>query len=158
MTTKLTFTLLALLTILVTPSLAQTTTVDVHLSSGTIQSYEIANNGKLYFENNYLLIEDGLNAPYSIPVSDIQKLLFSYNVGIQDIETPECKIYPNPASSYLKISSTENNQNQYQLFSYDGKMLLDGSCGNDESIDIQALPKGLYLIKVNGRTFKITKL
>ncbi len=137
---------------------AQTTIVDVRLHGGGTQSFEIADNGKLYFQNDYLFIEDGLNLPYSIPVSSIQKLSFAYIAGIQEIEAAGYKLYPNPASSYLKIFSQDNDLNHYQIFSSDGRMVLKGICRNDESVDIHTLPKGLYLVKVNDKTFKITKL
>ena len=137
---------------------AQTTIVDVHLNGGGTQSFEIADNGKLYFQNDYLFIEDGLNLPYSFQVSSIQKMTFSYVEGIQEIETDECRIYPNPSSSYLKISSQNADLNHYQVFSSDGRMVLEGISRNDESVDIHALAKGLYMVKVNDKTFKITKL
>ena len=137
---------------------AQTTIVNVHLNGGGTQSFEIADNGKLYFQNDYLFIEDGLNLPYSFQVSSIQKMTFSYVEGIQEIETDECRIYPNPSSSYLKISSQNADLNHYQIFSSDGRMVLEGISRNDEPVDIHALAKGLYMVKVNDKTFKITKL
>ena len=137
---------------------AQTTIVDIHLNGGGTQSFEIADNGKLYFQNDYLFIEDGLNLPYSLPVSSIQKMNFSYIAGIQEIEAAGYKIYPNPASSYLKILSQDTDLNHYQIFSSDGRIVLEGVSRNEESVDIHTLSKGLYIIKVNDKTFKITKL
>ncbi|MCR4858674.1 MAG: T9SS type A sorting domain-containing protein [Bacteroidales bacterium] len=137
---------------------AQTTIVDVHLNGGDTQSFEIADNGKLYFQNDYLFIEDGLNLPYSLPVSSIQKMNFSYIAGIQEIDAAGYKLYPNPASSFLKIFSQDNDLNHYQIFSSDGRMVLEGISRNDEPVDIHTLAKGLYMVKVNDKTFKITKL
>jgi len=137
---------------------AQTTTVEVKLQGGGSQSYEMGLTGKLYFQNDYLFIDDGLNSPYSIQISNIEKILFSYDASIEDIETSECKVYPNPVSSFLKISSTHTDINEYQLLAIDGRTLLVGRSLNDEAINVSSLPKGLYLLKVNGQTFKITKL
>ena len=85
---------------------AQTTIVDVRLHGGGTQSFEIADNGKLYFQNDYLFIEDGLNLPYSIPVSSIQKMTFLYVAGIQEIETSTIiRFSPPMAEWYWKGSS-----------------------------------------------------
>ena len=137
---------------------AQTTTVEVRLQSGGIHSYEMSATGKLYFQNDYLFIDDGINTPYSFQVSDVEKMLFSYNISIEDIVTEECRVYPNPVSSFLKISSANTEVNHYRLFSIDGRELVSGSCHNDETVNVSALPQGLYLLKVNGQTFKISKL
>jgi len=158
MNTKLIFPTLILIFFSVMFGTAQTTTVEVHLQGGGSQSYEMGSTGKLYFQNDYLYIDDGLNTPYSIQVSNIAKMLFSYDASIEDIETTTCKVYPNPVSSFLKISSSDTDVNDYQLYTIDGRTLMAGRCQNDETINVGSLPKGLYLLKVNGQTFKITKL
>ena len=158
MNAKLIFSTILLLTFGVLVGKAQTTTVEVRLQDGGVHSYEMGATGKLYFQNDYLFIDDGTNVPYTHLVSNIEKMLFSYEVSIEDIETADCKVYPNPASSFLKISTINTDVNHYQIFSIDGRMLMAGDCRNDESIDVSALPQGLYLLKVNGQTFKISKL
>lgn len=158
MNAKLIFSTILLLTFGVLVGKAQTTTVEVRLQDGGVHSYEMGATGKLYFQNDYLFIDDGTNVPYTHLVSNIEKMLFSYEVSIEDIETADCNVYPNPASSFLKISVTNADVNHYQIFSIDGRMLMAGDCRNDESIDVSALPQGLYLLKVNGQTFKISKL
>ena len=158
MNVKLIFSTILLLTFGVLVGKAQTTTVEVRLQDGGVHSYEMGTTGKLYFQNDYLFIDDGTNVPYTHLVSNIEKMLFSYEVSIEDIETADCKVYPNPASSFLKISTINIDVNHYQIFSIDGRMLMAGDCRNDESIDVSALPQGLYLLKVNGQTFKISKL
>ena len=155
---KRTFSTLLLLIIGILVGRAQTTTVEVRLQDGGVHSYEMGATGKLYFQNDYLFIDDGTNTPFTHLVSNIEKMLFSYDVSIKDIETADCKVYPNPASSFLKISVTNADVNHYQLFSIDGRMLMAGDCRNDESINVSALSQGLYLLKVNGQTFKISKL
>ena len=141
MNLKQTFSAILLLIIGILTGRAQTT-VEVRLQDGGVHSYEMGATGK----------------PYSHLVSNIEKMLFSYEVSIEDIETADCKVYPNPASSFLKINVNNTEIIHYQLFSIDGRMLMAGDCHNDEGINISTLPQGLYLLKVNGQTFKISKL
>lgn len=157
MNAKQTLSAILLLAIGILAGKAQTT-VEVRLQDGGVHSYEMGATGKLYFQNDYLFIDDGTNIPYSHLVSNIEKMLFSYEVSIEDIETADCKVYPNPASSFLKINVNNTDIIHYQLFSIDGRMLMAGDCHNDEGINVSTLPQGLYLLKVNGQTFKISKL
>ena len=147
MNLKQTFSAILLLIIGIVTGRAQTT-VEVQLQDGGVHSYEMGATGKLYFQNDYLFIDDGTNIPYSHLVSNIEKMLFSYEVSIEDIETADCKVYPNPASSFLKINVNNTNI----------RMLMAGDCHSDEGINVSTLPQGLYLLKVNGQTFKISKL
>lgn len=133
------------------------TEVFIQLHNSTDQNFTVSDYGKIYFENGYLYISEGTGTPYSFEVANIQKMTFSHTVSIEDIITANIKIYPNPANSYLKIES-DNYDNFYQIYSMDGRLVLAGKSSNGESIDISALKKGLYLINVDGQTFKITKL
>jgi len=138
------------------PILAQTE-VTLHFYNNGSQDFTVSEYGKIYFDNGYLYIDEGTSTPYSFEVANIQKMLFSHTLDIEDIATDDLRIYPNPASTYLKIESNRE-QNHYQIFSMEGRILQTGVCKNGESIGLSTLPQGLYLINVDGQTFKITKL
>lgn len=133
------------------------TQVTLHFYNAGSQEFSVSEAGKIYFDNGYLYIDDGNTVPYSFQVSMIRKMLFAAPVSIDEIETPDFKIYPNPANNFIKISSNRP-EISYQIFTMDGRLIMTGSCGNEENINISALSKGLYLIKVDGQTFKISKL
>lgn len=133
------------------------TQVSLHFYNAGSQEFSVSNAGKIYFDNGYLFIDDGNTVPFSFQVSTIQKMLFSAPANLSEIETANFKIYPNPANNFIKISSNRS-ENDYQILSMDGRLVMTGSCRNEESINISALSKGLYLIKVDGQTFKISKL
>ncbi len=122
------------------------------------QSFNVSEAGKLYFDNGYLYIDDGNVVPYSFEVSTIQRILLASTVDIEEIETSEFRIYPNPASSFIRISSTDYSSTPYQIFSLDGRLMMSGMCAPEESINVSNLSRGLYIVKVNNKTFKITKL
>lgn len=66
------------------------------------------------------------------------------NVQSNDIKQPH--IYPNPFSSYLHLSSA-NNQDVYTLYNTLGQALYKGK--ELEQQDFSSLPKGLYFLKNN---------
>lgn len=131
--------------------------VEVQLISSGTQSFSVSETGKIYFDNGFLMVDDGDNIPFSFPLSDIRKILFSGATSVETIESDHIRIYPNPATSFLRISSDLNSDSRYQIFSIDGRLLMSGVCKQEETINISRLPKGLYLIKVDGKTFKISK-
>ncbi len=153
--------LLIILTVLalgLTTSLQAQTIVTISFNSAADQTLNVNESGKLYFNDNYLFVDEGNGIPYSFLLSAISKMTFSAPSSIEDIETPELKIYPNPVSQNLYVHHNQQERSLYSLFSYDGRLLLQGSCSNDEPIDMSRYSRGLYLIQVDGITFKISKL
>ena len=131
--------------------------VEVQLINSSSQTFSVSEAGKIYFDNGYLMVDDGNDTPFSFPLSDIKKVLFSGGTSVETIESDHIRIYPNPATTFLRISRDRNNDSHYQIFSIDGRLLMSGVCRQEETINVSRLPKGLYLIKVDGKTFKISK-
>lgn len=139
-------------------SLKAQTIVTISFATAADQTLTVSQSGKLYFSNNYLYVNEGTGVPYSFLLSAISKITFSGGNGIEDIETPDVRIYPNPAAEYLRIHNNHAESSEYQLYSYDGRLLLSGTCLNDDPIDISRFTKGPYLLKIDGFTFKISKI
>lgn len=133
------------------------TSVHIQMKDGNTQSFTIIAAGKIYFDNDYLYVDDASGLPYSFEVSDIQKMTFNHLSDIQDIETEEFTLYPNPANALIHIKG-KSDTFAYRLFSMDGRLLQKGTCSNEESINISALTSGLYILNINNKSFKITKL
>ncbi len=78
-----------------------------------------------------------------------------------DYEMGSLKIYPNPVVSQLNVAVTENAN--YSLFNITGQLIKTGKVSQtDNSIDLQDLSKGCYLLKItiaNGsvQTTKVIK-
>ncbi|MBO7445039.1 MAG: T9SS type A sorting domain-containing protein [Bacteroidales bacterium] len=154
---KLIWMMVMCLSCLAAPIHAQTK-VTISFYSAADQTLTVSDAGKLYFQDNYLYINEGSGVPYSFLLSAISKITFAEETGIEDIETSEVCIYPNPASDIFRIHNNRAERSQYSLYSSDGRLLQSGVCQNDEPIDVQRYAKGLYLLQVDGVTFKISKL
>ena len=67
-------------------------------------------------------------------------------------------VYPNPASSLLNISSQENENLSYTIFSIIGNPVISGILPLSSSgIDITKLSKGIYIISIADNSNQVTK-
>jgi hypothetical protein len=80
------------------------------------------------------------------------KYIFDFATGIPQIQKSPFKasIYPNPASNYLMVEST-NEKTQLSLFDLSGKNCLNQTIFGDQKINLDNLNSGVYfLILSNG--------
>ena len=141
----------------VTSGMAQTK-VTLTFQNASTQEIEVSASGKIYFSDNYMYIDDGTAVPYSFAVSDIRNMQFEQVVGIQDIETESFRIYPNPVHNELYISGNDFRPIAYQIFSMDGRLLLQGETNEGNPIFVGSLPTGICILKIHNSSFKISKL
>ncbi len=69
-------------------------------------------------------------------------------LAVDDLRINSFKVYPNPAVNQLVIPSKLINEN-YKIFSLLGQEVLQGNIQTEE-LDINALSKGVYLLRVKG--------
>jgi hypothetical protein len=73
---------------------------------------------------------------------------------------PFMLLYPNPAKDVLKIAFNPNDFNRFSLTDISGKMLLQGKIIkdiNEQSLILNDLPAGIYVITLLGKDKKHTK-
>ena len=66
------------------------------------------------------------------------------------------RIYPNPVSDRLSVSGVYENQ-QYEIYSLDGKLIKTGKYSPSNTIEVSRLPKGVYLLRIQNQNFKFIK-
>jgi len=157
MKTTLKWTLFLAATLWASSGIAQTK-VTLTFQNASTEEIEVNAYGKIYFANDYMYIDDGNAFPYSFAVSDIRKMTFDEVLGVNDIVTETFKVYPNPVHNELYISSDDFQPHPYQLYSADGRLLMQGESQEGNPINVSNLPTGLYILKVNNSSFKISKL
>ncbi len=78
------------------------------------------------------------------------------SLGINKEISVAKSIYPNPTNSTLNISGFGKDV-AYQIYNTEGKLMLLGKVENQESINVEILQKGFYLIKIEGEVFRFLK-
>jgi hypothetical protein len=76
--------------------------------------------------------------------------------GIKEqIESKGFSVFPNPNAGSFVVQMPCSEKQQYQIFDLQGRMIQSGQVGNAESINIQHLERGIYLLKVAEQSTKI---
>ena len=83
------------------------------------------------------------------------------NCGSTDITISseiDFEIYPNPSSDFLTIKSYFKTNLNYSVYSSIGKLVINGKLDNlNNIIDIYNLEPQLYILKIDGKSYKIIK-
>ncbi|MDR2804423.1 MAG: leucine-rich repeat protein, partial [Dysgonamonadaceae bacterium] len=66
------------------------------------------------------------------------------------------RIYPNPVAERFRIDGI-GGSTQIIITDVHGQTVLQQTVKSDESVFVGHLPKGIYLVRANGKTFKIVK-
>ncbi|MGE0638153.1 MAG: choice-of-anchor B family protein [Bacteroidia bacterium] len=100
------------------------------------------------------LVEGGFDKFY---VEDIMQ------PGFEENQTAVISVYPNPANNTITINCrTQVANSELQITNLSGQLVQQSTINNSQStIDISALSKGIYIIKINdskGQTLHVEKL
>ncbi len=77
----------------------------------------------------------------AIPPNPISLNEFSSADGI-------IKLYPNPASDHVRITSEKEGQGTYKIYDQSGKLMMEGEFINGEYIGVYQLNAGMYIVKL----------
>ncbi|OVE58435.1 T9SS type A sorting domain-containing protein [Chryseobacterium mucoviscidosis] len=96
----------------------------------------------------------------STPQTDIYSLSTSV-LAAKEIQT-EAKLsaFPIPTSKILNITNPENGAHKVQVFDTTGKLVVNQSFLTSDSkisVDVESLPKGIYIYKIGNLSSKFTK-
>lgn len=138
----------------------QDTYLNIVSTDGTESKVILSDIRNLTFpdtDNFYLNHQNGTS--YIFQTTTVRKLMFTTVSGIQESAKENCiSIYPNPTKNYFYIKNESGDNMDIAIYSVSGTELANlQKISPSQSIDVSALPKGMYLVKVNGQTFKLLK-
>jgi len=69
-------------------------------------------------------------------------------LSVDEIETAEITIYPNPTSDIIYVVTNQLTPVNYLLYDLNGRVIFSGQIENNSSIDVSLLQNGIYLIHI----------
>ena len=79
----------------------------------------------------------------------------STNLSLQIFSKRNFKIFPNPASNHITVSSVGGSFN-YEIIDLNGRIIANGS--NSETIDVSGFISGIYFLKIDSEILKFIKI
>lgn len=134
----------------------------IKLSGGNNSSYSISEISKLTFSGSSLVVNhvSGTETPYAL--SDISSILFNAESSSIESEavkdTEQFSVYPNPATDVIYVNANINSSENVKIYNTAGSLALSTyiSSANDP-IQIETLPQGVYILKINNQALKFLK-
>lgn len=108
------------------------------------------------YKHIYIFIDAGTQEANDYYVDDIKGPGFQTSSGLIDHSDRDViSVSPNPVSDILRIKGA-NNGEMVEIYGATGNMVKNVQAVNG-SVSVADLPRGLYFVKVNGKTAKIIK-
>jgi hypothetical protein len=140
---------------------SQSVSLEIKNRDGSEKNIDINGLRKITFGNGIVILNYRSGSMENVVTSSIQKMVFAsftgFNDHLTDAETPV--VYPNPAKEFISIKNIPGNSTKIIIYSITGSQMIQLQLyASNEMIDISHLSRGIYIIKVNNKALKFTKL
>jgi hypothetical protein len=71
------------------------------------------------------------------------------DLGMPDINKPAIKAWPNPVKKQLNLNNLDGGHD-FELYDAAGKIVMKGKVAEGQTIDMEALAGGIYLLRLKG--------
>ncbi len=127
---------------------------------GGEQGYQIEESGKLAFSADELLLATNDQVtPTNIPLSAIRKITFGAATGTgieQALQRSNHVLFPNPTSNSFTIGGLTAPA-FVRILTLAGQEVLTGRFGNGETVSVEHLSPGIYIVSIDHIPSKLIK-
>ncbi|WP_332028394.1 M1 family aminopeptidase [Kaistella sp.] len=81
---------------------------------------------------------------------------FDNALSTESVSENEVMLFPNPVSDRLNMKGIKKTAD-FEIFSTDGKLIRKGQYSPSQTIDVSRLKVGVYILKINAKSFKFVK-
>ena len=133
--------------------------VQIKLSDGSSETYQIAASGGLYFSGDSVQIvtTSRLEGMLALPLSRINSMRWGVSVDIPSVETPRFVLYPNPTHDFMSVYGLGEGLHRLSIYNIQGHLERSLLCADRQQIDVSDLPRGVYFVSVGTVTRKLIK-
>lgn len=124
---------------------------------GTKVSYALMDKPKITFTPNDLVIaSNGVEVSY--PISQLARFTYESASGIEKVANSDTLIRPFDVSGDILIFHTTSQSLSIEVFSIDGRLIghHEVEANKTFSIPLDTFVEGIYIIRINGISYKIS--
>lgn len=129
----------------------------LHSIDGNTTAYSFDDLKKITFSDDKIVFHT--SSQTSVSLSDLRKMTFGTISSVDDTRMSHAvSLFPNPASSFIAIKGATDARSYYKIFDFLGKLQLHGYLNNEQSISVEMLRAGLYVLRIGNTNLKFSKL
>jgi hypothetical protein len=133
----------------------------IRLKNGSSQQLGLKTIKNISFSLTNMLVWQTDWTHISYPNSTIQSMCFM--TIVDDVpavnENPYSFVYPNPTKGIINFRGLDDKSIALKLYNMNGMLVFNAKINSSvQSVNIDFLPRGIYLINVNGQQSKLIKL
>ena len=88
---------------------------------------------------------------------DVNGLINCGSTNLSNSNTNKFEIFPNPSTDLLTIKSNIKKELNFEIFSSFGRIVMTGNLNNNDVIDLSELEPQVYILKIDGNSYKLIK-
>jgi len=120
-------------------------------SSNTEASYPVSSLQKITFESGNVVVTTTSGTTASTAISDVSKMYFG--TASTAIETAQAA----QDIAFDGQNITVLGGGKVSVFQPSGALVASATADDGQTISLQTLPKGIYVVKMDGKSFKVVK-
>lgn len=131
-----------------------------NMKNGTANFLSLSEINEFTFDNNNMIINLKNGTIETLFINDIKNLRFTSTItNIRNsFLSGQLKVYPNPVINHLFIENISETGSMVELYTVDGMQILKKMLTPEENVlDFNQFPKGVYILKTNNKNFKLLK-
>lgn len=128
-------------------------------TDGTMTLYALTPQGTITFESDSVMLinVDGMSNTTREPLNLVAKVTFDkLSTSLPEVNESGLFVYPNPAVSELHLMGMEANGAPFAIYTTSGQLIQSGTM-NGNTLNINNLQSGLYLLRIGNETLKFQK-
>ena len=133
-------------------------TMSIDFGDGHVYDTEIMSLQKITFEDGHMILHNTDESAAEFAVGDVQKIIFKgVETSIKNtVATPESQLAFAFDGQNIRVSGLDKRAGA-TVCSTSGTVVARQTVENGQSINVAQLAKGVYVLSVNGKTFKFAK-
>ena len=143
------------------PVQSQSVSLTIKNWDGTDKNVELNSLKKVTFSGTNLVLNYLNGSNEDIAVSTVRKMFFGSYTDVNSIleDNKSVFIYPNPSYNYISFKNVTVSNSNAIVYNINGTQVMTINLSSGiENVDVSALKRGIYLVKIDSQVLKFTRL